>query len=180
MRPLTITTRDLSRAPGMTRTLQLDVPAPADMATAVIGVPEGAMMHLDLVLASVHDGILVSGTAEVPVAGECVRCLEPVTDTLVVEVSELYLYPEAADRAADDGDEESVEMLRTDGEELDLEQMLRDAVVMSLPFQPVCAPDCPGLCPVCGVRLADEPGHHHESIDPRFRVLEGYAGDGQT
>lgn len=50
-----------------------------------------------------------------------------------------------------------------------------DAVVPTLPFQPVCRPDCPGLCPQCGVRLADEPGHAHDDIDPRWAALAGLA-----
>lgn len=174
MKPLVIVTRDLARSPGTTRTVRLDAPAPAGLGTVVIGVPEGRPLHLDLVLTSVREGILVSGTAQVELAGECVRCLDPVSVPHTVELSELYLYPEAADRAAHDGDGDALEMFRTDGVELDLEPMLRDAIVMSLPFQPVCDPDCPGLCPACGARLADDPGHHHDVVDPRLRVLEGY------
>ena len=52
--------------------------------------------------------------------------------------------------------------------------MLRDAVVLALPFQPLCRDDCPGLCTECGARLADDPGHQHESaIDPRWATLQG-------
>ena len=55
---------------------------------------------------------------------------------------------------------------------LDLEPPLRDAVVLALPFQPLCREDCPGLCPDCGARLADEPEHSHEDkIDPRWAAL---------
>ena len=57
---------------------------------------------------------------------------------------------------------------------LDLEPLLRDAVVLSLPFQPLCRDDCPGLCIECGARLADDPGHQHEEpIDPRWAALQG-------
>ena len=48
---------------------------------------------------------------------------------------------------------------------------LVDAVGLELPFAPVCTPDCPGLCPECGVALAAEPGHHHDRIDPRWSKL---------
>jgi uncharacterized protein len=52
--------------------------------------------------------------------------------------------------------------------------VLRDQVVLALPFQPLCSDDCPGLCPDCGVRLADEPGHRHEErTDPRWAALSG-------
>jgi uncharacterized protein len=44
--------------------------------------------------------------------------------------------------------------------------------VLALPFQPVCQDDCPGLCPDCGARLADDPDHTHEApVDPRWGAL---------
>ena len=50
--------------------------------------------------------------------------------------------------------------------------VLRDAVVLALPLNPVCDPECPGLCPECGARLADDPDHTHgEAIDPRWAAL---------
>lgn len=54
--------------------------------------------------------------------------------------------------------------------------MLRDAVVLALPMQPVCQDDCPGLCSECGVRLADDPDHHHDAVDIRWAALQGIAG----
>ena len=55
---------------------------------------------------------------------------------------------------------------------VDLEPLLRDAVVLALPFQPLCRDDCPGLCTECGARLADDPDHAHEAaIDPRWAAL---------
>jgi uncharacterized protein len=58
---------------------------------------------------------------------------------------------------------------------VDLEPLIRDAVVLSLPFQPVCRPDCPGLDPVTGVRLADHPELvTHEQRDPRWAALAGF------
>ena len=57
---------------------------------------------------------------------------------------------------------------------VDLEPLLRDAVVLALPFQPLCRDDCPGLCTECGARLADDPDHQHEdAIDPRWAALQG-------
>ena len=70
------------------------------------------------------------------------------------------------------------EAARLDGELLDLEPVLRDAVVLALPFQPVCREDCPGLCIECGVTLADHPGHvHAESVDPRWGALAALQTD---
>ena len=60
------------------------------------------------------------------------------------------------------------------GHSVNLEQPIVDAVGLALPFAPLCTPDCPGLCPQCGVPLATaEPGHGHEQIDPRWAKLAG-------
>lgn len=156
------------------------VDAPADLGLAeVIGVPEGAPVRLELRLESVMEGVLVTGTARAPLAGDCVRCLEPVERQLDTDFQELYSYPDAAERfggvaGEDDGDQEETLVL-TD-EMFDLQPVLRDAVVLALPWQPVCQEDCPGLCSQCGVRLVGDPGHHHDASDIRWAALQELAG----
>jgi len=146
------------------QTLELTLPAPADLGIELLGVPEGSPVELDLRLEAVMEGVLASGRAWVTLTGECARCLEPIEDDLEVTLQELYVYPES--------DAEEDEASRMDGEQFDLEPVLRDSVVLALPFQPVCQPDCLGLCPECGVRLLDHPGHaHEENIDPRWAGL---------
>jgi len=55
--------------------------------------------------------------------------------------------------------------------------LLRDEVVLDLPFQPLCREDCAGLCTVCGVNLNDHPDHEHEVVgDPRWEALRGLEG----
>ncbi len=155
------------------------VSAPADLGIAeVIGVPEGSPVELALRLESVMEGVLVTGTAYARVEGECVRCLEPIERELEADFQELYSYPDAEERFGGDageaeGDEE--ETLLLEDEMFDLEPVLRDAVVLELPLQPVCREDCPGLCSQCGARLADEPDHHHEATDIRWAALQGLA-----
>lgn len=162
--PFVINTHELGRRPGSMRTTELTLAAPADLGIELLGVPEGSPVELDLRLEAVMEGVLVSGQARVTLTGECARCLEPIEGDLEVELQELYVYPES--------DAEEDEASRMDGELLDLEPVLRDSVVLALPFQPVCQPDCPGLCPECGVRLLDDPGHaHEESVDPRWAAL---------
>jgi uncharacterized protein len=107
--------------------------------------------------------VLVTATARVRVEGECVRCQDPVASTAEVTVQELYFYPDQ------DVDDEEAE--RLEGDLLDLEPALRDSVVLALPLQPLCRDDCPGLCPTCGARLADDPEHRHEVVDPRWAAL---------
>ena len=141
------------------------VPAPALLGVDVIGVPQGSDIRLALRLESVVEGVLVSGTAQMQFEGECVRCLDPLAFTQAVPLQELFFYP---DQAVDDD-----EVLRLEGDFFDLEPVVRDAVVLGLPFQPVCSDDCPGLCPECGVRLADVTDHQHEQVDPRWAALQG-------
>jgi uncharacterized protein len=169
--PLVVDTRDLGRRAGEMRPLRRTVPAPANLGIDVIGVPEGSDIELDLRLESVVEGVLVSGTARARLAGECVRCLDPVTSEVEVPIQELYHYPDQRPGPDDDDDETA----RIEGDLLDLEPVLRDAVVLALPFQPVCRDDCPGLCGVCGARLAEDPGHGHEEHDPRWAALQGLA-----
>ena len=173
--PLVLDTHELGRRPGSTRTERFTVGAPVDLGTAVIGIPEGSDLELDLRLEAVMEGVLVTGAIRGQAVGECVRCLDEVTEPVDVTMSELFVYPERAAVAAQDGDEDE-DLREFDGDFLDLEPALRDAVVPMLPFQPVCRPDCPGLCPVCGARLADEPGHSHETLDPRWAALGGLTG----
>ncbi|GHG50303.1 hypothetical protein GCM10011331_12860 [Flavimobilis marinus] len=178
--PLVVDVHDLSRRPGSMRELDLDVAAPADLGTVVIGVPQGSPLELDLRLESVMEGVLVSGNVHAELVGECARCLEPVTDELDVTLTELYVYPERAKSAQEVGDdEEAEEVHELVGELLDLEPALRDTIVMALPFRPLCTPDCQGLCSECGVRLSD-PGnedHHHEILDPRWNALKALTGE---
>ena len=153
------------------------VPAPADLGIEVLAVPEGSPVELDLRLEAVVEGVLVTGTARAGLSGECVRCLEQVTDEITVDLVELFLYDDEGQHGEAGEDEETS---RLEGDLLDLEPLLRDAVVLALPFQPLCREDCPGLCVECGARLADDPDHGHEApIDPRWAALQGLAADQQ-
>ncbi|MDB1089624.1 YceD family protein [Streptomyces sp. ACA25] len=181
--PLVFDTRELGRRPGALKRVSRTVDAPASLGIEVIGVPEGAPVELELRLESVMEGVLVTGTAEVPLEGECVRCLEPVSRTGEADFQELFSYPDAESRyrraaPADDVEEsEESETYVLEADLFDLEPVLRDAVVLSLPLQPVCREDCPGLCPACGFRLADDPEHHHdEAVDIRWAALQELAG----
>ena len=154
------------------RAVKLTVPAPTDLGTDVIGVPAGTDLVLDLRLEAVMEGVLVSGSVRGRAVGECVRCLDEVVDEFDVTLQELFVYPERAAVAIQDGDED--EDVRTlVGDLLDIEPALRDVVVPALPFQPLCQPDCPGLCSLCGAHLVDDPDHSHETLDPRWAALGG-------
>jgi uncharacterized protein len=161
--PFVLDTRELGRRPGSMRRVQRTAAAPADWALELVRVPEGADVELDLRLEAVMEGVLVSGTVSAPLATECGRCLDAVSLVLDAEVQELYAYdPEDA------GDDVSV----LTGDLLDLRPVLRDAVVLAMPINPVCGEDCEGLCAACGARLADLPADHaHDDVDPRWAKL---------
>jgi uncharacterized protein len=141
---------------------------PARLGLEGIYVPPGAAVELDVRLESVTEGVYVSGTARAPLAGECVRCLDPFTDEIAVELGELFAYPDSVTDETTDEDE----LPRVVEETVDTQQTVRDAIVLALPLAPLCRPDCPGLCADCGEKWADlPPGHGHETLDPRWAAL---------
>jgi DUF177 domain-containing protein len=165
--PLVLDTRELGRRPGSQREVSQTVPAPADLGIEVLRVTEGSQVELDLRLEAVMEGVLVTGTAHASLDGECARCLEPISDDIEVRFQELFVYE---DHALPEDEDDEVSMLQDDL--VDLEPILRDAVVLALPFQPLCKEDCPGLCPECGALLAEDPDHAHDAAtDPRWAAL---------
>jgi uncharacterized protein len=166
--PFVIDVHELGRRPGSMRPLNRTVTLRERLGDDVLGVPVGSDLTLTLRLESVVEGVLVSGTATARADGECVRCLDPLERDVEVDVQELYAYPESASAEADED-----EVYHLDGDLLDIEPVVRDAVVLALPLQPVCTVDCPGLCVECGARLADDPEHTHTSVDPRWAALAG-------
>ena len=165
--PLVFSTRDLGRSPGSMETLNEQVPAPADVGNALIGIRGGSELDLDLRLEAVHEGILVSGTATAQIAGECGRCLDSIEYDYEADIQELFYYEESEEFEDDD----DVDQYWVIGDLIDIDPVLRSAVVTALPFQPVCKEDCLGLCNECGINLNDEPEHHHEILDPRWAAL---------
>lgn len=163
--PFTLDVVDLLHRPGEMRERVVDTPAPDAWGNAVIAVREGEPVHLDVRLESLHDGILVSADVSTLARGECVRCLIDVEQPVEVEIREVFAY------SRDDAFDYEVQDTH-----VDLEPVVRDAAVLSLPFQPVCQSECTGLCPQCGVRLLDNPLHEHEApVDPRWAALGGLA-----
>ncbi len=170
---LVLDTHDLARRAGELRTVQSTVPAPSELGITVIRVPEGSPLELDLRLEAVVEGVLVTGTALVQLEGECVRCLTGIADEVEVDVQELFTYP-----GSEASDEEASHL---DGELIDLEPVLRDAIVLELPFQPVCRPDCRGLCPECGLDLNTVEEHDHDdAVDPRWSKLAQFESESET
>ena len=157
------------------RSLEFSAEAPAGLGIDILSVPEGSRIDFDLRLEAVMEGVLLTGTARADLEGECSRCLEPIEDTTEVALQQLFVYDDGEDSPEED---DELDVGRLEGDLLDLEPLVRDAVVLALPFQPLCQDDCPGLCAECGARLADDPDHRHDDpIDPRWAALSGLAAD---
>jgi uncharacterized protein len=180
--PWVVDTRELIRRPGSMRELSRTVSAPERIGTDVVAIQQGRPVELDLRLESVVEGVLATGTVRASASGVCVRCLDDLGVDLEVFFQELFAYPEraahhskvavpASRKGSKDIETDEDEQHVLDGDLMDLEEVVRDAVVTALPFQPVCRDDCPGLCPECGARLDDDPDHHHDVIDPRWSAL---------
>ncbi len=162
--PYIVPVHDLMHRPGEMRERVLEFAAPERLGEAVATVREGEPIHLELRLEGLHDGVLVTGELDTVAHAECVRCLDPVELPVEVEFQELFAYSE--DEAFDFA-------IRDD--HVNLESVVRDAVVLALPFQPVCRPDCPGLDPVTGEKRPDGAvPEDREALDPRWAALEGF------
>lgn len=154
---------ELGRAAGSMREIKRTVPAPADLRLDMIGVPEGSELGLDLRAEAVGEGVLVSGLVAVSLEGECSRCLRHMEEDDSFDVQELFFHP---GRAVEEG--ESL----IENDLIDLEELVRYAVVLELPFSPLCEQDCLGLCLECGFNLNDDPTHTHgDAVEPRWGKL---------
>ncbi len=177
--PLALDLRSFGRRAGTMESGEFDVPAPEGIGTEVMGVAPGEQMHVDLRLESLVDGVLASGTVTTTASGACVRCLTDLRDEVDEEFQVLFVWPEGRGRSEDIGqvDPETQENVRElDGDLMDLVPVVRDAIVPGFDFQPVCSPDCPGLCDRCGEPLADDPDHAHDEVDPRWAALQQLTG----
>jgi uncharacterized protein len=98
---------------------------------------------------------------------ECARCLKEFDSSVDLDVCELFLAPDA------DVDVEDKESYRIAGSDLDLEPMLRDAVTLSLPLNPLCKEDCKGMCARCGRDLnLGDCDCTEDNTDPRWAELD--------
>lgn len=162
-----IDVHDLLGHPGASR--RLDVLGTIDdLATELVAVPADAPLGGAVLLESVVEGIYLSGSVTGTWTVRCARCLTEWTQPFTVEMRELIALDDDDERADPDRDDDGYAL--TD-ETIDLDQVVRDAVGVEMPFAPLCRPGCLGLCPVCGGNrnLGECPGH--ETLDPRFAVL---------
>lgn len=114
------------------------------------------------------DGLYLKLSFDAVVVGPCFRCLEPASAKVEVRATEYHAHDPEPGAEADLTSE-----YLDDLDQLDLDRWVRDALVLGLPAQMLCRPDCAGLCPRCGANLNDDPGHDcgHDTGDDRWAAL---------
>jgi uncharacterized protein len=128
------------------------------------GVPGPAAVPALLDVARImHGGYSLRLRFTAPVSGPCMRCLGPADPSFDVDAREIW----------QPGEGEELTSPYLEREVLDLRAWARDALALALPSALVCREDCPGLCPVCGVKLDEAgPDHVHERpMDSRWAKL---------
>ena len=126
-------------------------------------VPQAVEAELTLVQATT--GLDMRLAFDVRLHGPCVRCLADAVLEVAIDAREYH--------ADDAGAGEELRSEYVVDDQLELTAWARDAIALALPDQILHAPDCAGLCPVCGKDLNVEP-HTHEDVvaDPRWSALE--------
>jgi uncharacterized protein len=179
-----LNTYELPRRAGEMKEYELDIVVKEKFGVDLISVPAGEVIEIDARLESVTEGVLLSADVYAVAQGECIRCLDHVEIVIERKIQELYNYEPTNERGkkkrkspTEDLTSEDLDVadeFMMEGDILDLETPVRDAIVLSLPSNPVCNQDCLGLCPECGGKWADLPEDHaHEVIDARWASLGG-------
>lgn len=99
--------------------------------------------------------ILLTGTITGSLETSCSRCLEPTSVEINSEV-EGYFIIEGVGQPEEGMEEDEFDTFPSDGK-IDLEPLLKAAIIADLPLMPLCKPDCKGLCPQCGANLNQGP-----------------------
>jgi len=178
-------THELPRRAGEMKEYQLDLEILESVGVPLVAVAAGDVIEVDMRLESVAEGILLSADVYAVAKGECIRCLDPVEITVERKIQELYRYEPTNEKGgkrkksgrnerAEEVDLDEDDELWLDGNVMNLETPIRDAIVLDLPINPLCSEDCLGLCPDCGEKWEKLPeGHSHEVIDARWAGLAG-------
>ena len=173
--PFLLNTHELPRRAGELKEYQLDIEAVTRIGVPLNAVQEGDGIEVDARLESVTEGVLISADIYAVAQGECIRCLDPVEVVIDRKIQELYRYEPTNEKGRKKlrEDEEIDLELQMEGDLMNLEIPIIDAIILTLPINPLCSQECLGLCPDCGEKWESLPqGHAHEVIDARWSGLE--------
>ncbi len=188
--PWAVSVAQVASRPGQSKEIDATFPAPSGIGDEIVGVDEGADVSVVGSFDSIVDGLILNARISAPVHAECTRCLKPIQRDWTVNVTSFFPYEDKSaagkgGKAGKNGKEEEVDIIAGEDETedtyplldggawADLEALLRDTLVEELPLQPLCKPDCKGLCSQCGIDLNENPDHQHDMTDIRFAALEG-------
>jgi len=176
--PFILNTHDLPRRAGEMKEYELDIEAPVRIGVPLIGIPEGDIIEADVRLESVTEGVLLSAEIYAVALGECIRCLDPVEQVIDRKIQELYRYEPTNEkgrkkrREDEDVDLDAEDELQMEGDQMNLEIPIVDAIILALSVNPLCDEECMGLCPDCGEKWESLPDdHRHEVVDARWSGL---------
>lgn len=145
---------------GSSRTYELDYPS-----VQVSEDVELTPLQGTITASRISDGIFVNGRLRSMITVECVRCLEDAHVPLTLEMDEMFYYPPVS---APPG-----ELVVGENGFIDLAPLARELALLSVPMQPLCRPDCQGLCMVCGQNLNEgDCGCEEDDVDPRLAALK--------
>ena len=111
-------------------------------------------------------GLLLQAEFSASISAECVRCLKDFLLPLTISFTELYAFsPNSTDESG---------LILPENGKIDLEPLIREEMLLAIPINPICQPDCMGLCPICGENLNEGSHtiHKEESNDPRLSILK--------
>jgi len=162
------------------------------MRIIVSGIPEGGLeerLKIPLVISDIElkeevqvllnvvkfgDKVIVRGEASSEVSLACSRCLVNFSFPVKVDFDVEYV-PEREFTKIEEHEltkgELDITFYRDD--EIDIDELLREQILLAIPMKPLCSADCKGLCPSCGKNLnEDKCICSVEAIDPRLAVLK--------
>jgi uncharacterized protein len=142
--PFILNTHDLPRRAGEMKEYELDIEAPVRIGVPLIGIPEGDIIEADVRLESVTEGVLLSAEIYAVALGECIRCLDPVEQVIDRKIQELYRYEPTNEkgrkkrREDEDVDLDAEDELQMEGDLMNLEMPIIDAIILALSVNPLC------------------------------------------
>ncbi len=152
---------------------EVSVDVEADSADyGIDGIAFREAMNVKLVIQKVNEEYYSHGDAVVKVEVECSRCLEMFNLELAGELS-FVIKTERGKAVLSSDINEEVIYVKSHEPVVDLNEPIRQALLLSLPIKPICSPECKGLCPNCGVNLNEESCEcTGKEVDERWKGLQ--------
>ena len=168
--PFIVSLATLKRTEGAVKPFVCEAEFSEEIVVGLMTLPQRRLIRIHGDLQSVGDGVLVLAEIRTTLDFQCSRCLRQGSQDFLIDIQELYIYPERKMEYEDE------DVRHIDHETIDLEEAARDAIILEQPLSPLCSEDCPGLCLKCGVDLKDSPDHSHsDTTDSRWLSLTEWA-----